>query len=603
MNCETLLHLKKHVSTPVEEDFWRTHAGEWKAESGDWRIKPDVIVSNFSQRHIYRSRQVPSHVQWAALRRERDGALKISFVERTGKHTYPPTYHFHAGIDCGLKVEYRTIVSRDRGETWEEWKTEKKLGARPPLVLSDGSLLQLVSAKDPQRRQKRLVPVFKDNMAAMGSAFPFTYEEVLGYQNVARFRSSQDGGKTWDHYAELSCQWLFVTVKELLDGTLVAVGGRPRNAAEEPESAAKPDIWDLHICESYDKGKTWTEPRLMQRSPGMLSILSLTEEVDFVKIGDSKFLFLARVHPLAPNLDPNVGGTNVVQFYGTRKGPEEWSFTDIAITDMPHSGFPQVIRARDDALIYHNHSGVFFSLDAGATWQKRLNVVTYYPSLLQLPDGEILAACHTLGGDTYYPPSRDMGIKLMRFRYERIGWLVQDNDQADFALNRLKGPELGDFHLTVDLRHDGCQGVAFHTGADDCFVVYIHSPRSPQRIRGASPDSGQQTFLAIGHTKGGRAVNLAMKNMGKQQLHTWYQLQVCVKGNRIDAAACRKGKDGVPFFIAAEREESRSGGFGLFTDLSTAAFTALRIWPEPGNMRAYWDLADSSASEAWDTLP
>ncbi len=604
MNRESLLHIAKHADAPVEEDFWRTHAGEWHAESGNWRIKPDVIVSSFSQCDIYRSRQLPSHVQWAGLRQERDGALKISFVEAAGEHTHPPLYHFHAGIDCGLEFAYKTIISRDLGNTWEEWKAEGQQGARPAVVLSDGSLLQLVWTKDPQRRQKHLVPVFKENMDAMGSSFPFTYEEVLGCQNVARFRSSQDGGKTWDYHAELSCQWwLFVTVKELFDGALVAAGGKPRNVAEDPMSPPGPDIWDIYISESYDKGRTWSNQVLMQRSPGKLSVLGLTEEVDFVEIENGKFLFLARVHPLAPNLDANVGGTNVVQFYGTRRGPGDWSFSDISITDMPHSGFPRIIKASDDALIYHNHAGIFFSLDRGATWQKRLSVMTYYPSLLQLPDGEILAACHTQGGDTYYPPNRDMAIKLMRFRYERIGRLEQTDEQAVLALNRLEGPHMGDFHLSVELRHDGCQGVVFHEKDGDCFVVYLHAPRSPQRISGDQFAPEQQTFLAVGQIKDGRARNLVMKSMAKQAFRSWYQLQVCVKGDRIDAAVCKKGKGGIPFFIAAKKEEPSSGRFGLFTDLSTAAFTALRIWPEPGNMRAYWESADFSSSEAWDTLP
>lgn len=271
---------------------------------------------------------------------------------------------------------------------------------------------------------------------------------------------------------------------------------------------------------------------------------------------------------------------------------------------MPHSGFPQMIPAKDGAVIYHNTAGIFFTLDEGTTWLRRLNVDTYYPSLLQLPDGEILATCHTLGGDTPYPPEQDMAIKLLRFRYKRIGWLEQTDNQAIAALNRLDCVSMDNFHLSLDFRHDGCEGVAFHLNEKESFLAYLHAPRSSGRVVGNSPEYKEQTSLVIARLSGDELKILTMRDIGKQELCSWYQMQISVKGRTITAAVHHPKKRGeYPFFLAAKTEKPCSGGFGLFTDLSTAAFTNLKIWPKPGDMRLYWERKDFSSGGAWKTLP
>jgi hypothetical protein len=200
-----------------------------------------------------------------------------------------------------------------------------------------------------------------------------------------------------------------------------------------------------------------------------------------------------------------------------------------------------------------------------------------------------------------------MAIKLMRFRYKRTAWLEQTDAQSVFALKRLDHVSKGDFHLSVDLRHDGCEGVAFHMQEKEAYVVYLHTPRSPQRVAGNQLEPKEQTFLAISRIKDGAVKNLVAKDMGKLGLFGWYQLQVSVKGKKIEAAVHLKSKEklgwGGPVFIAAEKEKQSSGRFGVFTDLSTAAFTNMRIWPGPEEMRLHWGVADFSSSGSWHTLP
>jgi hypothetical protein len=357
-----------------------------------------IDVQRFS---LYQSPYTPRYTCWAGVLLMPDGSLMVSFNQAHGPTagrpgappevlrtlTWPPAGK--PGYDMtGTIQEIVRLVSTDGGQTWEKvheepWHSPMNggVGCSMEAVLPDGTIVR----------------------AVWGQYLPFYDVPHTGY-----VQHSAGGGRTWTPPQVFMDPGKFMTfprrVRLLGDGRLVLVGSLVELA---PGIETRAD-WCGHMQPamwlSSDDGRTWSEPiaiALPQED------VSFSEESDFAELPDGRLLFVHRADA-PPSRWQSVMEPEGDAFRIASTGP----------APFPHSGYPEMLGAREGVALHLATSGISWTADGGEHWQDLgIGGTGYYPKSVQLPDGRIFCVAHR-GGDNPYDDSADQEIQGMTFRLQ-----------------------------------------------------------------------------------------------------------------------------------------------------------------------------------------
>jgi hypothetical protein len=233
-----------------------------------------------------------------------------------------------------------------------------------------------------------------------GQYLPFYDVPHTGY-----VQRSTDEGRTWTSPQVLTDPARHMTfpgrIRLLSDGRLAMVGGLVELG---PGVETRAD-WGRNmrgaLWLSDDGGETWSAPiAICSEKDG----LKLTEESDFGELPDGRLLFVHRADAPPSRwqslLEPDGDGFRVVR---TSEAP------------FPHSGYPEMLSAREGVALHLATTGIHWTADAGDTWHDLgIGGTGYYPKAVQLPDGRIFCVFHR-GSDDPYDGSVDQEIRGMAF--------------------------------------------------------------------------------------------------------------------------------------------------------------------------------------------
>lgn len=350
---------------------------------------------------VYHSPDTPGYTCWAGVLLMPDGSLMVSFNQATGPMTgrpsappevlrvlsWPPAGK--PGYDMtGAIQQIVRLVSTDGGETWENvhaepWHSPMNggIGCSMEAVLPDGAIVR----------------------AAWGQYLPFYDVPHTGY-----LQQSADGGRTWTPPQVFMDPDRFMTfprrLRLLSDGRLVVVGGLVELA---PGIETRAD-WCRHMQPamwlSGDGGQTWSEPTAIA-SPR--EGVQFSEESDFAELPDGRLLFVHRADA-PPSRWQSVMEADGDGFRIASHGP----------APFPHSGYPEMLSAREGVALHLATSGISWTAGAGEHWgDLGIGGTGYYPKSVQLPDGRVFCVFHR-GGDNAYDGSADQEIQGMTFRLQ-----------------------------------------------------------------------------------------------------------------------------------------------------------------------------------------
>lgn len=322
----------------------------------------------------------PRHRAFPGLLRLKNGKLLLTYKEGTG--------HWNVG---DLPV---VRTSRDDGQTWSEpmplmtsdnaWALGAHHGA---AEMSDGSIV---------------IPA----MGLRGRVLPGLGSQPVG-KDIGKTKTrlppvewrafaiiSRDGGTTW---AQQQIGPMPGWIWQNTYGRVMEVHGEwwlPGGGAKEGDPG-----WPFMrsgFFVSRDRGKTWPEWRTVSRG--------LQDEKDMVELPDGRLLSMIR------------SGANVYRSYSRDRG-QTWD--DPVGLDI-HGQSPCLSRLRDGRLLFAYRQvrpefpigvGLAISHNDGMTWQEleslyetpkdslklggRIGLDCAYPSMVQLPGGDVLVAYYT----------------------------------------------------------------------------------------------------------------------------------------------------------------------------------------------------------------
>ena len=361
----------------------------------------EVTVSEVRRFTVYHSPQTPGYTCWAGVLLMPDGSLMVAFNQATGpftgrpgappevlrKLTWPPAGK--PGYDMtGAIQQVIRLRSADGGETWEQLHAEPwhspmngGVGCSIEAVLPDGAIVRGV----------------------WGQYLPFYDVPQTGY-----LQRSTDSGKTWTPPQVFMDPERFLTfprrLRLLNDGRLALIGalvpvGPGIETRADCGANMKPSMWL-----SGDGGRTWSEPASVTLPH---EDVQLSEESDFAELPDGRLLFVHRADR-PPSRWQSVMEPDGAGFRLASGGP----------APFPHSGYPEMLSAREGVVLHLATTGISWTGDAGENWHDLgIGGTGYYPKSVQLPDGRVLCVFHR-GGDNPYDGSVDQEIQALTFRLQ-----------------------------------------------------------------------------------------------------------------------------------------------------------------------------------------
>lgn len=565
-----------------------------RSTEGDWSLRDDISVSGLAKRDIYHSPLEPSFVCWAILWNERDGALKLSFVEATGDlAAWPPTYNFNSG-----DIEYylKTLVSRDGGGTWADtgwredmdglWELNPDHHIRHVFQAQDGSLIRnychtvegvLMDANwieyDPSKAMQD---------------FPFTYSRKGKYhRKLFSFWHSANGGETWEEICPPDpTNALFLTAThQLRNGSIVATGALQQQWTDYAS-------WQPAITESGDGGVTWSKPQVLAENDDKLATQMMGEESDFVELDDGRLLLIQRT---------DGPGMHMLQMYVTRDANGVWTATEpVSNPDFVHSGYPYLLRTSDGVIFYYCHTAVRYTCDDGATWGSIPTGYSYYGQMAEAGPGRIVAVTQKNIGDCCYPWKHDTAMLQTTFDYARIKRVEQSDPSLAGCVAALGEMPGAAFHMYAEVRADGESGIALNITDSGYGFAAVVVPKNEFRSPGKAAGTDQDAGLVIGKCENGAIEPLRTIYIGKVALGAWIEMQIDMQGGVLKAAAKLSEADwttgGSPATYATVRDDfGGPGSVGLFTNKSTGAFKNVTLGPGGTEMRSNWRNSASAA--------
>ncbi len=366
----------------------------------------NFVAVNHERKTIYHSPQTPGYTCWVGACVMPDGSAMVSFTQATGpvhgrpqappdvqkKLDWPPAGHLEYDM-TGLDLRNIHLQSKDAGESWEQVSADafkscmNGVFGEAETALPDGVILRGVCGY--------YLP-YDPNMPKTG------YLE-----------RSVDGSKTWGKPeiplpAEKYSTYL-KRIRVLRDGRIVVIGG----VAQVPANSLNREEYSKHfeplLIVSSDDGKTWSEPILVV--PAEYRTNWGGEEFDVAELPNGDLLCVFR--RLIPELKAEARWQGVLN-----KSGDSWTAGDVGPAPFPHSGHPDLLVTQEGPILHLATSGIHYTNDAGATWNK-LDIpgTAYYPRAIQVPNGQICAFAHVGSDDPY--GTVDQSIVMDSFRLKR----------------------------------------------------------------------------------------------------------------------------------------------------------------------------------------
>ncbi len=345
---------------------------------------------------IYHSPQTPGYTCWAYVWRMPDETLMVTFLQATGplegrKRTpadilqhMPNAQQKNPAYDfTGLNLENVFLRSSDGGKTW------KKVGSEPFVSCLNGLLGGgVLSLQD----GSILCNVWGQNLVYSPDILPTGF-----------LRRSVQAVATWSkpqyiaHDPKKLQTWP-KRLRRLHDGRLVMTGGA---CPYDPETW----VWEeqfpnFQACLWVSKdsnGNAWDDPIYV--APKGVS----TEEWDVAELDNGDLLGVFRTYDCKRCQSLLV------------KSGDTWKPGPLQPAPFPHSGQPELLVTQEGPILHIASNGVWSTTDRGATWTNMaVPGSAYYPSAVQLKDGDIVVVSH-IGSDDPYGRV-DQKILTDRFR-------------------------------------------------------------------------------------------------------------------------------------------------------------------------------------------
>ena len=552
--------------------------------AGTWRTAADINITSIEAKDIYRAADEPSYVSWAVPWKEQDGKLKLTFVEVSGdKRNWPPTYNFNS-----RDIEYylKTLVSPDGGTTWSDtgwredldelWEINPDHHIRHVFQLPDGRLIRNY-CHTRQGHTDRLRGLVYDPSKDVAGDFPFTGGEERQYHvKYASIWTSDDGGRSWKeiYLFEREPPFFITAIHPLRDGSIVALGAMMIVGGDADRAQGA-------LSESKDNGSTWSEPQVIAPNEDRLNPEGVGEEADFVELDDGRLLVVWRT---------DAQGSCMRQLYLERDSEGNWQATPAAVNPFfVHSGYPYLWRASDGTIFYYCHRSIKYTCDDGQTWDDFASGKSYYGEMVETEPGRIVAITQKNIGDCCYPWKHDTSMLQTEFTYDRVGMMIQTNDEASGALADLSVGDCADFHVAMELKLEAAGGLAYQVNGSGYRFVALTMLANANRVPPSESTEPQNVYLQIGVASGGE-VSIARKVWVGQALPgSWVELQVSRKGDYLKAAAnLFPNKTSIGIYTCVEDENPQTGALSLFTNKSQGSFKNVRFAPTPEAIRDNW---------------
>lgn len=558
-----------------------------KSITGSWSFADDINVTSVAKRDIYRSPLEPSFVCWAILWKERDGALKLSFVEATGDlGSWPPTYNFNSG-----DIEYylKTLVTRDGGESWQDtgwredmdglWELNPDHHIRHVFQTQDGSLFRnYCHTVDGELMEVKWI---RYDESKAWQDFPFSYDDLRqAHKKFFSFWKSVDGGKSWQEIRPPRPDTpLFITAThQLRNGSMVATGALQPTWKDY-------GTWSPAIIESWDGGYTWSEPQVLMENDDQVITQMMGEENDFVELDDGRLLLIQRT---------DGQGMHTYWTYLSRDENGTWTATaPVSNPDFVHSGYPYMLKASDGTVFYYCHTAIRYTCDDGATWGTLLYGYSYYGQMAEAAPGRIVAITQKNIGDCCYPWKHDTAMQQIAFDYTRIKRVEQTDHILPACVAALDAAPASDYHVYTEVRADGESGLAFNITDSGYGFAAVVIPKNEFRSPGKAKGTEQDAALVVGKVENGKMAVLRTVFIGKVTVGAWVEMQIDMKDGLLKTAAKPSEADwttgGAPATYAQVRNAFPTPGkLGLFTNKSTGSFKNVRLGKGGTEIRSNW---------------
>ena len=356
----------------------------------------EMTATDVQRFTVYHSPQTPGYTCWVGTWLMPDETLMLSFHQATGPFSgrphasqdilrslsWPPGDGTLLGYEMtGTIQEVIHLASADGSRTWEPVSSEpwhspmNGCTCAAEVALPDSTIVRGV----------------------WGQYLPFWDVPQTGY-----VQRSTDGGKTWSEPQAFMDAEKFVTLpgrlRLLKDGRLVMTGGYSPRGSDIKTRYDWFKEMNLAMWVSDDAGHSWSEPIVVL--PDLYN-----EECDFAELPDGRLLFVSRVDPKR--------WQSVLEPHG-----DSFRLASYGPAPFPHSGYPEMLAAREGVVLHLATSGIDWTADGGETWHDLgIGGTGYYPRSVQLPDGTIFCVYHR-GGDNPYDGSVDQEIQAMTFRLQ-----------------------------------------------------------------------------------------------------------------------------------------------------------------------------------------
>lgn len=361
-----------------------------------------IEAYDYQSKTIYHSPETPGYTSWVGFWQMPDGTLYCDFRQVTGPKDATVS-------TCPL------MRSTDGGETWKVVTADRQ-GAGT----GSGGIFQM------SQNSGRGMAVLPD-WTMVRPVWPTgtTSDPTSGY--VVR---STDRGKTWSDpiyflpASEYRC-WPTL-IKPLRDGRLVLYAGVWKRSVGSPSDMNYPiNNMDKMMFLSTDKGKTWSKP-IYLIPPGE----GECEESDFAELDNGNLLWVHRSEHYpgkevpVPPMGARMGPTPPTSYAWSdrqqnilKKSGDTFIAGPVTPAPFPHSGYPLVIKTRENLVLHCATDGIYWTSDMGKNWTK-LDIpgTAYYPKGMQLKDGKIIIIGHVGGDDAYGTVDQSICQQSFRLR-------------------------------------------------------------------------------------------------------------------------------------------------------------------------------------------